>query len=150
MLRCISHLHDPVLALESAQRARLSGPMARNGNGNGAMASRKWPFSSDEEYSWYLEDISRPYWRRQTKVQWVGQWPVGDPLANPEVGGERSLRSIQWMRGLRDDVKRKLPKYPSDWLDGFRAGGKSLAAISFLYFACLAPVVAFGGARHAK
>ena len=44
-----------------------------NGNGNGAMASRKWPFSSDEEYSWYLEDISRPYWRRQTKVQWVGQ-----------------------------------------------------------------------------
>ena len=117
-----------------------------NGNGNGAMASRKWPFSSDEEYSWYLEDISRPYWRRQTKVQWVGQWPVGDPLANPEVGGKKGLRSIQWFRGLRDDFGRKYPLYASDWADGFRSNTKSLAAISFLYFACLAPVLAFGGA----
>jgi len=89
--------------------------------------------------------MGKPYWRRRTKVQWVGQWPVGDPSANPAVGGEKGLRSIQWFRGLRDDFKRKAPLYLSDWTDGLRSG-KSLAAISFLYFACLAPVVAFGGA----
>jgi hypothetical protein len=35
------------------------------------------------------------------------------------------------------------PHYWSDFKDGFNA--KGLAAIFFLYFACLAPAVAFGG-----
>jgi len=91
----------------------------------------------------YLEDLSQPYWRRKLRVQYVSQWPVGAPEANPEVGG--GLRNIQFFRGLRDDLRRKMPLYASDWVDGLRSR-KSLAAISFLYFACLAPVVAFGGA----
>ena len=37
--------------------------------------------------------------------------------------------------GLIADFKRRLPYYKSDWTDGFRK--KSLAAILFLYFACL-------------
>ena len=93
-----------------------------------------------------MEDLTRPYWRRQTKVEYVPTWPVGDWRSNPEIGGRTGLRSIQWFRGLRDDFRRKAPLYMSDWTDGLQAGGKSFAAISFLYFACLAPVVAFGGA----
>ena len=93
----------------------------------------------------YLEDLSEPYWRRNLRVQYVTSWPVGTPEANPKVGGTKSFGNIEFFRGLRDDLKRKSKCYPSDWLDGLRSG-KSIAAIAFLYFACLAPVVAFGGA----
>ena len=100
---------------------------------------------SDAQYV-LLEDMSRPSWSRSTLIQRIASWPVGDPVANPEFGGLQGLRKIQWFRGLRDDFRRKAPKYASDWMDGVRNGAKSVAAISFLYFACLAPVVAFGGA----
>ena len=92
-----------------------------------------------------MRGLSEPYWRRNVKVQYVSQWPVGAPEANPEVGGLKALSKVQLFRGLRDDLRRKLPLYASDWVDGLRSR-KTLAAISFLYFACLAPVVAFGGA----
>ena len=42
-----------------------------------------------------------------------------------------------------DDVRRRLPHYISDWTDGLNT--KSLASTVFLFFACLAPSVAFGG-----
>ena len=71
-------------------------------------------------------------------------------LPGGQSGGGRppvGLRSIQWLRGLREDVGRKAPLYFSDWRDGLTR--KSLAAISFLFFACFAPVIAFGGAMGA-
>mmetsp|Transcript_19548 Transcript_19548/g.62245 ORF Transcript_19548/g.62245 Transcript_19548/m.62245 type:complete len:429 (-) Transcript_19548:448-1734(-) len=71
-------------------------------------------------------------------------WPTGDPRANPSVGGRRGLRSVQWGRGISDDASRRLACYASDWRDGFTP--KSCAAVTFLWFACLAPVLAFGGA----
>ncbi len=45
--------------------------------------------------------------------------------------------------GLMADIRRKLPYYRSDFVDGFSS--KGLATILFLFFACLAPSVAFGG-----
>ena len=45
--------------------------------------------------------------------------------------------------GVIEDVKRRLPQYPSDLTDGLNA--KTVASIFFLFFACLAPAVAFGG-----
>jgi hypothetical protein len=95
---------------------------------------------------YYLDELSQPFWRRNVRVEVLSEYPVGTPEANPEVGGRQ--REIQWFRGLRDDLRRRLPLYTSDWVDGVSSSGrsKSLAAISFLYFACLAPVVAFGGA----
>lgn len=77
-------------------------------------------------------------------LSFVGSWPIGDPRANPEVGGQRGLLSVQWARGIRDDFRRRAPLYMSDWTDGLTP--KSLASICFLWFACLAPVLAFGGA----
>ena len=53
------------------------------------------------------------------------------------------LPSGRFGGGLINDVKRRLPHYLSDYTDGLN--GKSVASILFLYFACLAPAIAFGG-----
>ncbi|MCA9000254.1 MAG: PTS sugar transporter subunit IIA, partial [Planctomycetaceae bacterium] len=45
--------------------------------------------------------------------------------------------------GLSADLKRRLPHYVSDFTDGLN--GKSIASVLFLFFACLAPAVTFGG-----
>ena len=45
-------------------------------------------------------------------------------------------------KGLARDIKNKLPHYPSDFTDSFNA--KTLASTFFLFFACLAPAIAFG------
>ncbi|MCR9095325.1 MAG: PTS sugar transporter subunit IIA [bacterium] len=46
-------------------------------------------------------------------------------------------------RGVLEDIRRRLPLYASDFADGLHP--KSVAAILFLFFACVAPAVAFGG-----
>ncbi|KAL3918895.1 MAG: hypothetical protein SGPRY_005830 [Prymnesium sp.] len=66
-------------------------------------------------------------------------WPVGDPRANP-----RPPSGSGWFTGLLSDISLRYPSYREDWSSGLR--GKTLGATLFLYFACLAPVVAFGGA----
>eukprot|EP00250_Pteridium_aquilinum_P014615 c22094_g1_i4 orf=198-1544(+) len=54
--------------------------------------------------------------------------------------------------GIRRDFERRIPHYLSDFVDGFHP--KALASVFFLFFACLAPCIAFGGvlshvtARH--
>lgn len=45
--------------------------------------------------------------------------------------------------GLRDDIKRRLPHYFDDFLKGVHP--KVLASTLFLFFACLANAIAFGG-----
>jgi hypothetical protein len=45
--------------------------------------------------------------------------------------------------GLIADIKRKAPWYFSDFKDGFNF--QCLPAIAFLYFACLSPIITFGG-----
>ena len=50
--------------------------------------------------------------------------------------------------GLIDDMKGRYPKYLSDFKDGFNP--QCLAAIIFIYFACLSGGVAFGGLMAAK
>lgn len=45
--------------------------------------------------------------------------------------------------GLKADIARRLPHYISDFKDGFTP--KTIASVVFLFFACFAPAVAFGG-----
>lgn len=45
--------------------------------------------------------------------------------------------------GIQRDLERRLPHYASDFRDGFHP--KAVASVFFLYFACLAPCIAFGG-----
>ena len=53
------------------------------------------------------------------------------------------VRSGKLFGGLINDIKRKAPWYWSDFKDAFAL--QSLATIFFLYFACLAPIITFGG-----
>jgi mannitol/fructose-specific phosphotransferase system IIA component (Ntr-type) len=50
--------------------------------------------------------------------------------------------------GLRADIARRLPHYVRDFRDGLHP--QSLASTLFLYFACLAPAVIFGGLMSAE
>lgn len=45
--------------------------------------------------------------------------------------------------GLYNDIKRKAPWYLSDFKDALAL--QSVATTIFLYFACLAPIITFGG-----
>ncbi len=45
--------------------------------------------------------------------------------------------------GIVGDLRRRLPHYIQDFRDGFQT--KCVASIVFLFFACLAPAVTFGG-----
>ena len=53
------------------------------------------------------------------------------------------VRSGKLFGGLINDIKRKAPWYWSDFKDALAL--QSLATIFFLYFACLAPIITFGG-----
>ncbi|MGZ0168293.1 MAG: PTS sugar transporter subunit IIA [Planctomycetales bacterium] len=45
--------------------------------------------------------------------------------------------------GVINDIKRRLPHYAADIKDGLHP--KTIASVMFLFFACLAPAVTFGG-----
>jgi mannitol/fructose-specific phosphotransferase system IIA component (Ntr-type) len=49
----------------------------------------------------------------------------------------------QFCGGLREDIARRLPHYWNDFTEGFDL--KCIGSILFLFFACLAPAVLFGG-----
>lgn len=49
----------------------------------------------------------------------------------------------EWFGAFRADIARRLPHYGSDFTDGLNS--KTVASVFFLFFACLAPAVAFGG-----
>lgn len=53
------------------------------------------------------------------------------------------LTHFRWFGGLKNDIKRKAPWYWSDFKDAFVL--QSIASIFFLYFACLTPIITFGG-----
>ena len=58
------------------------------------------------------------------------------------------IHTVRWIcfrlfGGLLEDVKRKAPFYLSDFKDALHV--QSLASFMFLYFACLTPIITFGG-----
>jgi hypothetical protein len=63
-------------------------------------------------------------------------------LTPPETPLQRQQRRPAF-GGIRDDIKRRMKWYKSDWTGGMKK--KTAAAVGFLYFACLAPAIAFGG-----
>jgi len=71
------------------------------------------------------------------EVHFGGQHIPAELIPSGRLGG-----------GLINDIKRRLPHYLSDYTDGLTT--RSVASILFLYFACLAPAVAFGGLLSVK
>jgi len=58
-----------------------------------------------------------------------------------------------FFRGIRDDLKRRLPHYWSDYTDGVsdvKSIGKTVSCTFFLYFACILPCIAFGVLNEAN
>ncbi|XP_068733296.1 anion exchange protein 3-like [Montipora capricornis] len=70
---------------------------------------------------------------RKNTLREVQQEIVDDPLS----------RTGKFCGGLVRDVKRRLPFYVSDFTDALDV--HCIPTIIFVYFACLAPAVAFGG-----
>ncbi|KPM04625.1 electroneutral sodium bicarbonate exchanger-like protein [Sarcoptes scabiei] len=71
--------------------------------------------------------------------------PEYDSEEEEENERERSglKRSGKLFGGLINDIKRKYPWYLTDFTDAFVL--QSVASIFFLYFACLTPIITFGG-----
>jgi len=67
------------------------------------------------------------------------------PAREAAIGLESSGRLCG---GLLDDVRRRSACYASDFRDGLQS--KSLSSTLFLFFACLAPAVTFGGIMGAE
>ena len=66
------------------------------------------------------------------------------PTPSPKKGQTDSLAYTgKFCGGLMQDLRRRLPHYASDFRDGIHS--KSVASTLFLFFACLAPAVTFGG-----
>lgn len=66
------------------------------------------------------------------------------PTAAPQAEQSDVLAySGRLFGGLMQDMHRRSPFYGSDFRDGFHS--KSVASTLFLFFACLAPAVTFGG-----
>jgi hypothetical protein len=80
-------------------------------------------------YQLYLEYVEAPPDERRPSL--VATYPSVPPS---QTG---------FASGFVTDVRTKLPFYAGDFFDGFNV--KGLATILFLFFACLAPSIAFGG-----
>ena len=78
--------------------------------------------------------------RRPNSLFAVTSTPAPDGLLLLQT---RQPLNFSFGSGILSDVKRRAPAYVSDWTDGFRR--RSVSASLFLYFACLAPTIAFGG-----
>ncbi|ESO01913.1 hypothetical protein HELRODRAFT_65855 [Helobdella robusta] len=66
-------------------------------------------------------------------------------MVDPQV--QNSSRMCWIGRGIREDLKRRLPHYLSDFKDGFVGQNtlhKTVSTTFFLYFACILPAIALG------
>lgn len=74
---------------------------------------------------------------------------IQDRMGGQAVAGPRAAvgAGLQYtgvlFGGISRDIRSRLPFYVSDFVDGMH--GKCLGATLFLYFACLAPAIIFGG-----
>ncbi|KAG5181559.1 bicarbonate transporter [Tribonema minus] len=71
------------------------------------------------------------------------QLHAAEAVAEPEGSHEGPKLVEGFGKGLARDIKTRAPSYLSDFTDGLNI--KTLSATFFLFFACLAPAVAFGG-----
>ncbi len=73
--------------------------------------------------------------------------PRGRPADEKEVS-ESLQYTGRLFGGMIQDIHRRWPHFRSDFTDGLHA--KSISSVLFLYFACLAPAIIFGGIMAEK
>jgi HCO3- transporter family len=87
---------------------------------------------------WGLMEAFSPIPQYRVRLSTLG------PKMSLTMSSSTSLKLVEpFGKGLMEDVKRKSPHYKTDFTDGLTL--KSMSSIVFLFFACLAPAVAFGG-----
>ncbi len=65
------------------------------------------------------------------------------PEETDNAEDEEEPRAQRLFGGLMADISRRLPTYSRDFKDGLHS--KAVGSTTFLYFACLAPAITFGG-----
>ncbi|MEQ1948922.1 MAG: sodium bicarbonate transporter family protein [Bryobacteraceae bacterium] len=167
-------LHDLRVELDAAEMpmALISGAVPLTANhwiqfaepGKPPTLTR-WPGSSSYSYLWKLPEADREVVAELAQilddpgnreaiaaVQGVSAFKalaarmhlLRDPTVDPEVRGETVVGRTGWLfGGVAANIRRKVPFYGSDFLDGLQS--KAFASVLFMFFACLAPAVAFGG-----
>lgn len=100
---------------------------------------------SDDEFRYLaLSAKSTAQFRQAIEARMSGESAV----AHFEAIGEGLQYSGRLFGGLVADVRRRAANYVQDYRDGLN--GKSLGSMLFLFFACLAPAIIFGGLMHGK
>ncbi len=97
---------------------------------------------SDEEFRYDAREADSP----EELLEALDRFE--DRTAAPSIGPQAEipeglLYSGRWGRGVAEDIRRRLVHYRSDFLDGLHP--KTISSTLFLFFACIAPTVTFGG-----
>lgn len=92
-------------------------------------------------YSIRLDKVSSSTRLRSTQEKVDASWDVISLPETTETSKEPLLEGFG--RGIRRDFTARLPYWKSDFTDGIKI--PCLAATFFMFFACLAPAVGFGG-----
>ncbi|MGF1582077.1 MAG: PTS sugar transporter subunit IIA [Gemmataceae bacterium] len=96
---------------------------------------------SDEEFRFDLNQADKPEGLLRALDKAIGRaTPAPADVTHTLDGMDYSGRLCG---GLIADVRRVVGRFTSDFVDGFHP--KTLASTLFLFFACLAPAVTFGG-----
>ena len=116
------------------------------------------PQASAEKHIDALTDVARLMSDDQFRYEAAIAKDTADLTAALESYSQRTVRQSEpvdasredpfiytgkFCGGIVNDVKRRWPHYGSDFRDGLNS--KTVSSILFLFFACLAPVVTFGG-----
>ncbi len=96
---------------------------------------------SDEAFRFDLSQADSPEALQRALDQSIGR--ITAPAPTQAQAPDGLEYSGHLFGGLFADVRRVLGRYKSDFVDGFHP--KALASTLFLFFACLAPAVTFGG-----
>ncbi|XP_077992910.1 solute carrier family 4 member 11-like [Glandiceps talaboti] len=103
-----------------------------------AKNKKQFKMAINERYTDLVEHKVRNALLRKESMENAGESPFLEADPGPGCG---------FARGIRGDIKRRLPHYISDYVDGFRSGSeiaKLITTIIFLYFSCLLNTIALG------
>lgn len=100
---------------------------------------------SDDEFRYLaLGAANTDQFRQAIEARMTG----ASAAARHEAVGEGLRYTGRLFGGLIADVRRRAAFYKQDYIDGFNA--KSIGTTLFLFFACLAPAIIFGGLMHGQ
>lgn len=120
----------------------LIGPTDSTGEHLDSLASIARLMSDDEFHYLALEAKNAAEFRDA-----IVSRSSGEPAAiHHEQVGEGLRYTGRFCGGLIEDVRRRSKHYVSDFADGIHA--KTVGSSLFLFFACLAPAIIFGGLMH--